>query len=270
MQQVVWNLLSNAIKFSDRGGSVLVTSRVEHAHAVLEIVDTGVGLGPEHLLTIFERFRQVDASTTRSHGGLGLGLAIVRHLVEQHGGTVRASSVGLGCGATMTVRLPLPAPAHDDDGLAVPRAATAVVAEPRPELQREPASEPLPLPSLAGTIAVIVDDDGDSLAFAATALRDAGAVVVECPTVDEALAAVSSHRPHVVISDIAMPTEDGFSLIRRVRAATPREGGPLCIALTAHAREDDVQRCRDAGFHRHLAKPIESAELVRCVASCRA
>jgi PAS domain S-box-containing protein len=272
IHQVVWNLLTNAVKFTDRGGEVRVSTRVQHAHAVLEVTDTGVGIRPEHLLTIFERFRQVDASTTRSHAGLGLGLAIVRHLVEQHGGTVRATSAGLGHGATMTVRLPLPATPHDDAPPAARRPEPAAVAAPVAPSSHASAPAPVSLPSLAGTVAVIVDDDDDSLAYAAATLRKAGAVVFECPTVDVALDAVATHRPNVIISDIAMPTEDGFSLARRVRGLAPREGSdpPCIIALTAHAREDDVQRCRDAGFDHHLAKPVESAELVRCVARCRA
>jgi PAS domain S-box-containing protein len=259
LQQVVWNLLSNAVKFTERGGTVTVSTRLEHGRAVIEITDTGAGIALENLVTIFERFRQIDASTTRSHGGLGLGLAIVRHLVEQHGGTVRAMSDGLGRGTTMTVRLPF----------------VTVVEAPLPEPQAPAARMfeergAVRTPSLAGAVVVVVDDDVDSRTFATAALRNAGAAVIECPTVDDAIAATTSYRPHVVVSDISMPGQDGFALIRRLRALAPDQGGTTpSVALTAHAREDDVQRCLDAGFQRHLAKPLESADLVRCVASCR-
>jgi CheY-like chemotaxis protein/two-component sensor histidine kinase len=260
IQQVVWNLLSNAVKFTDEGGSVFVSSRLENTRVVVEITDTGAGIAPEHLGSIFERFRQIDGTTTRAHGGLGLGLAIVRHLVEQHGGTVRAMSDGLGRGTTITVRLPLIA------------ALTAPLAESRSEsvrvLGRRSSS---PLPSLSGCLVLVVDDEVDSRAFACAALGMAGAEVIECATVEEAIAATTSRVPDVVVSDIAMPDEDGFALIARLRGLPPERGGRIpCVAVTALAREDDVARCLAAGFQRHLAKPLESGELVRCVASVRA
>lgn len=259
IQQVIWNLLSNAVKFTPRGGKVSITTRLEHGRAVVEVSDTGAGLAPENLVSIFERFRQIDATTTRSHGGLGLGLAIVRHLVEQHGGTVRAMSEGVGRGTTMIVRLPLATVVKAAE--IEPRAPDAAAPE---EQSRSPA------PSLAGTVVVLVDDEVDSRTFATTALRTAGATVFECATVDEALAATAEHLPDVVVSDIAMPGEDGFALARRLRALPPTRGGSTpAIALTAHAREGDVQRCIDAGFSRHLAKPLEADTLVRCVATCR-
>lgn len=259
IQQVVWNLLSNAVKFTDGGGTVFVSTRVEQLRAVIEITDTGAGIAPENLASIFERFRQIDGTTTRSHGGLGLGLAIVRYLVEQHGGTVRAMSDGLGRGATMTVRLPLAA------------TITAPKETPSPASARShPEPSGRPLPSLAESLVVVVDDDSDSRAFACAALRGAGADVIDCATVDEAIAAIRASLPHVVVSDIAMPEQDGFALIARLRDLPPEQGGTTpSIALTAHARDEDVARCLAAGFQRHLAKPLESAELVRCVASLR-
>jgi PAS domain S-box-containing protein len=259
IQQIVWNLLTNAVKFTDRGGDVFINARLEHSRVVVEITDSGVGIAPEHLVTVFERFRQIDASTTRSHGGLGLGLAIVRHLAEQHGGTVRAFSDGPGRGTTMTVRLPLVAP------------LSAPTPEP-PVLDARPlaAGSSGPIPSLAGTTVVVLDDDADSLAFASAALRNAGARTLECSTVDDAIATVRAQRPDVVVSDIAMPGQDGYAFIARLRALSVEEGGHTpSIALTAHAREDDVARCLSAGFERHLAKPLEAADLVRCVHSCR-
>jgi CheY-like chemotaxis protein len=259
-QQVVWNLLSNAVKFTDQGGSVFVNSRLEHARIVVEITDTGAGIAPENLRSIFERFRQIDGTTTRAHGGLGLGLAIVRHLVEQHGGTVQAMSDGLGRGTTFTVRLPVVA------------AVGTPAVEPRVEqartLERRSAG---PLPSLSGCRVLVVDDEVDSRAFACAALGMAGAETIECATVEQAIAATISRMPDVVVSDIAMPDEDGFALIARLRDLPPEQGGLTpCVALTAHAREDDVARCLAAGFQCHLAKPLESGELVRCVARVRA
>jgi len=257
IQQVVWNLLSNAVKFTEPGGKVSVSARLELDRAVVEVTDTGAGIAPGNLVSIFERFRQIDATTTRSHGGLGLGLAIVRHLVEQHGGTVRAKSEGLGRGTTMIVRLPL---------ATVVEATANEPRAPAPHVPDEPSPTSL---SLVGSVVVLVDDDVDSRTFATTALRTAGATVIECSTVDEALAATTVHTPHVVVSDIAMPGQDGFALIRRLRARPPSVRGDIpAIALTAHAREGDVQRCLDAGFSHHLAKPLEATTLVRCVVAC--
>lgn len=260
IQQVVWNLLTNAVKFTDRGGTVTVRTRLELQHVVIEVEDTGAGIAPENLLSIFDRFRQIDATTTRPHGGLGLGLAIVRHLVEQHGGTVRAASEGLGRGTTMSVRLPLTTSLGAVEELETRSPAAHALDE-----QRVGST-----PSLHGVLTVVVDDDPDSRAFASAALRDAGAQVIECENVDDALLATTSSRPDVIVSDIAMPGQDGLVLIRRLRAL-PRErgGGTPAVALTAHARVEDVRRCLDAGFQRHLAKPLESSALVGCVASLR-
>jgi PAS domain S-box-containing protein len=258
IQQVVWNLLTNAVKFTDRGGSVVVTTRLERGWAVIEVRDTGAGIAPENLSTIFERFRQIDATTKRSHGGLGLGLAIVRHLVEQHGGTVRAMSEGLGRGSTMTVRLPVAG------WMPEAKASSATPA------RTHAAAPEGPLPSLVGCVVLVLDDDDDSRAFAASALRAAGAELIACSNVDDALAAITVRPPDVALSDIAMPDQDGFDFVRRVRALPATEGGGIpCIALTAHAREHDIARVLAAGFQQHVAKPIESAALVRAVASCR-
>lgn len=262
LQQVVWNLVSNAVKFTPAGGRVIVAVRSEPDHLVIDVIDDGAGIPAEHLLAIFERFRQIDGGTTRIHGGLGLGLAIVRQLVEMHGGTVSAHSAGLGHGATFTVRL---------DTRGAMRAAP--VAPPRPRAAPPPAAAPGPppvaVPSLAGVVVVVVDDEADSRAFTSTALREAGAEVVECSDADQGVAAVAGRRPDVLVSDISMPHRDGYSLIREVRELAPERGGDtVSVAVTAHARDNDVARCLAAGFDRHLAKPVEANELVRCVASC--
>ncbi len=259
LQQVVWNLVSNAVKFTPAGGRVSLLVRKEPGHVVIEVADDGAGIAAEHLLAIFERFRQVDSGTTRAHGGLGLGLAIVRQLVEMHGGTVRAHSPGIGKGATFTVRLPTTAPG-----------AVRVTPSMRPVASTRPiAAEPASTDRLLGVLVVLVDDEQDSRQFASAALRHAGAEVVECADADGALAAVRSRPPHVLVSDISMPHRDGYALIEQVRLLPPDGGGrTVSIAVTAHARENDVERCLAAGFDRHLAKPLEAGALVSCVASC--
>ena len=259
LQQVVWNLVSNAVKFTSAGGRIDVVAHFEGHHVTIDVTDTGAGIAPEHLLSIFERFRQIDSSTTRTHGGLGLGLAIVRHLVEMHGGTVGAHSNGLGQGATFSVRIPV---TQAQPSVAVARSQPAVVAT------GAHASAPL---SLAGAVVVVVDDEPDSRAFAATALREAGAEVVECGDADEAIVAVELRLPAVLVSDIAMPRRDGLALIEHLRTLPATRGGDTpAIALTAHARDHDVARCLDAGFDEHLAKPLEAKVLVARVAELKA
>ncbi len=258
LQQIIWNLLSNAVKFTEPGGYVKVTAKPENGQVVLEVTDSGRGIPPEHLHRIFDRFLQIDATTTRAHGGLGLGLAICRHLVELHGGTIRARSAGLGTGSTFTVRLPVSGSLN----AGAPEEAAASSGSLASDADA-------PLPSLTGLNLLVVDDEADSRALTATILRGAGAVVTECSSAKEAFSAFSANAPDVLVTDVAMPGEDGFSLLRRVRGLTPERGGRTpCIAVTAYARNEDVARTLQAGFCRHLSKPFLGGTLIRFVADC--
>jgi signal transduction histidine kinase/CheY-like chemotaxis protein len=251
LQQVVWNLLSNAIKFTPRGGRVHVELGRANAHAEIVVRDTGVGIPREFLPHVFDRFRQADASSTRSHGGLGLGLAIVRHVVELHGGSVDVASEGEGKGATFSVRLPL-----------VPT-ARAVAALP-PAGTEVPASGAI----LAGLRVLVVDDDLDSRELLAISLTRSGAEVRSASSTRAALAAIEEQPPDVLLSDIEMPGEDGYALIEKVRALPPERGGRVpAAALTAYARAEDRVIALQRGFQIHLAKPIDTAELAAVVAS---
>jgi PAS domain S-box-containing protein len=251
LQQIVWNLLSNAVKFSEPGG--LVEVRGERAGLALRVVvrDTGQGIPPEHLSIIFERFRQLDSSPTRQRGGLGLGLAIVRYLVEAHGGTVGAESAGQGMGATFTVSLPA-----CRDGFARDDAAH----------ERRPVVEPRPL---QGIRVLVVDDDDDTREILRVMLSEEGASVISASSAAEALVQLQAEPPHVLISDIGMPFEDGFSLLRRVRSLPPERGGDVpAIALTAYTRREDARAAEDAGFQLHVVKPIRPEQLLQAVRSC--
>jgi PAS domain S-box-containing protein len=250
LQQVVWNLVSNAIKFTPGGGRIRVDLRRVNGHAEVTVEDTGMGIRPDFLPHVFERFRQSDSSSTRAHGGLGLGLALVRHLVELHGGTVAAASRGEGKGATFTVALPLMLP-------------------PDARVEREvPAAESAPAVDLQGLKVLVVDDDGEARDLVATALRRAGAEVRTAANASEALADVGRHPPEVIVSDLEMPGVDGYQLIQRLRALDPEHGGTIpAAALTAHARPDEVRRALDAGFQRHLSKPAAPEEIARAVAA---
>ncbi|HZY17825.1 MAG TPA: PAS domain-containing protein [Ramlibacter sp.] len=246
MQQVVWNLLSNAVKFSPAGSEVSVLLGGDDRLATIEVQDRGVGIAPEFLPHVFERFRQADGSTTRKFGGLGLGLAIVRHLGELHGGTVRAHSPGEGLGATFTVVLP----AHVG--------ATLPVAPAAPILSDDVA--------LQGVTVLVVDDEPDVLELLARVLGDAGAHVVAVASAQQALEALTREPPRLLISDIGMAGMDGYELMRRVRrAADASVAGIPAIALTAFARPEDRERALGAGFNLYLSKPVEPHELVRRV-----
>ncbi len=259
LQQVVWNLLSNAIKFTPRGGRVLVRLRGEGTHAEISISDTGDGIGQEFLPYVFDRFRQADQTTARRYGGLGLGLAIVRHLVELHGGTVRAESEGEGKGATFTVRLPLvpSQKAGDGDGASVP--------VPRAVETRRAVECP---DKLDGLRVLVVDDEADTLDLIKVLLAQCGAEVSTASSSAEALGLFAESAPDVIISDIGMPGEDGYELIRRVRELPPERGGRTpAVALTAYARAADRLRVLRSGYQMHVAKPVELAELVAVVAN---
>ena len=245
LQQIVWNLLSNAIKFTAEGGEVLVALRRKSGKAEIAVSDTGQGISADFLPHVFDRFRQADSSYTRKHGGLGLGLAIVRHLVELHGGTVTAASPGDGQGAIFTVVLPLA-----NTGALVAPAATEMADTEQGLL-------------LAGLRLLLVDDDQDTLDVIGMTLRHYGAEVVGVTSAADAFAEVQRRQTDVLICDIGMPDEDGYSLIARVRELAVEQGGQMrAIALTAYAREEDRRRALDAGFQRHLPKPIDSTELV--------
>ncbi|HYV57859.1 MAG TPA: response regulator, partial [Candidatus Nitrosopolaris sp.] len=245
--QVIWNLLSNAIKFTPREGRVEVRLGREGAQVTVQVRDTGKGITPEFLPHIFDRFRQADSTTTRAHGGLGLGLAIVRHLVELHGGTVEAASPGEGGGAIFTVALPLAS--VEATGLSVTR-------------DRDVADDT----SLEGVHVLVVDDDVDARESLVMVLKECGAEVVAVSSAREALKAVGRVVPDVLVSDIAMPEVDGYGLLRRLRAL-PVERPVPALALTAYAGEDHRRRALAAGFEMHLAKPIDPGELAAAVRS---
>ena len=263
LQQVAWNLLSNAIKFTPRGGRVDVWLRSTGADAELTVSDSGTGIRPEFLPHVFDRLRQGDASSTRRHGGLGLGLAIVRHLVELHGGTVSADSRGEGRGSTFTVRLPrTPVPHGEGAACGSPEAPEHRSDEaPRAPTRRE-------MRIVEGVRVLVVDDEPDAREVIRIGLEQRGATVKTAASVEEALAALARHGPpDVLLSDIGMPDEDGYALIRKVRQLPESDGGTIpAVALTAYARAEDRDRALAAGFQAHLPKPVEPAKLAEAVA----
>jgi len=267
LQQVVWNLLSNAIKFTPKGGRVQVWLRGTGADVELGLSDTGIGINPEFLPHVFDRLRQADASSTRRHGGLGLGLAIVRHLVELHGGTVSAESPGEGKGATFTVRLPL---AETQPHPVAPRtpAASSDPADLFGNGDHDTATTPPPPPrSLEGVRVLVVDDEHDAREVLGRSLRQWGADVTTVSSAQEAMEALRKARIDVLLSDIGMPGEDGYALIRRVRQLPDSEGGRIpAVALTAFARGEDRGRAISEGYQLHVPKPVEPTELATVVA----
>jgi signal transduction histidine kinase len=260
LQQVLWNLLSNAAKFTSRGGYIQVRLERIDSHVEITVSDTGSGISADFLPFVFDRFRQADSSYTRKHGGLGLGLAIVRHLVELHGGSVHVYSAGEGQGATFTVKLPL---MIVQDMYRFPAEAS----ERRPPTSSYQVSFKC-APILEGLRVLVVDDEPDARDLLMTVLRECRADVTAVATAAEALEAISRLRPDVMVSDIEMPAEDGYSLIRKVRALESEQGGQTpAIALTAHARVEDRLRALSAGYKAHVAKPVEPAEIVAVIAS---
>ena len=249
LQQVIWNLLTNAVKFTPDRGRVEIQLQQIGSQALIQVRDTGKGISPDFLPYVFEYFRQADATTTRTFGGLGLGLAIVRHLVELHGGTVQVDSPGEGQGATFTVRLPLikdKSSTHKAEGNSSPFT---------------PESSPL-----TGIRVLVVDDDVDSREFIAFVLEQLGAQVSTVTSAGEAIASLEQLPPDILLSDIGMPDMDGYMLMRQIRAMPPEQGGQiLAIALTAYAGEIDRQQALAAGFQHHLAKPVEPDELVKVI-----
>ena len=251
MQQVIWNLLTNAIKFTPEGGHIRVDAEREEGVVVISVTDSGVGIAPDFLPYVFDRFRQQDGASTRAHGGLGLGLSIVRHLTELHGGTVRAESAGEGRGATFMVRVPL-APLRAGQLERIEAEAGAALGD---------------LPSLAGLRVLIVDNEADARALMRAVLEGCGATVDEAETVAEALALLQTQRPDVLLSDIAMPGEDGYSLIRKVRSLDGPARMLPAAAFTAYATATDRARALLAGFQAHIPKPVEPSELAVVVAA---
>ena len=259
LRQIVWNIVSNALKFTPQGGEIRVELGNVDGHVEIVVADTGIGIDAAFLPRIFERFAQADSSSTRAHGGLGLGMAIVHHLVELHGGTVHAASAGANQGATFTVRLPVHAAAADGGPL--------LLDEGPPAVEDTPIDQ---LPSLDGVSILVVDDEPNAREVIAAILSARGARVTAAGSVPEALAAIDTESPDVIVSDIGMPGEDGYSFMRRVRARSPEEGGQIpAIAVTAYASARDAIATLAAGFHRHLAKPVVPAELVNAVAEVR-
>ena len=253
LQQVVWNLLMNAVKFTPRDGRIQVTLQRVSSHLEIVVSDSGAGIRSELLPVIFDRFKQGESGSTRNQSGLGIGLALVRHLVELHGGSVAAESEGKG--ATFRVKLPLVdalVPLGDDRA-------------------HPTARQPVPAyhgPSLRGLRVLVVDDDPDALDLIATILRRAEAEPMLCSSPPEALAAVQSWKPHVLVSDIEMPGEDGYSLIRKIRELAGSQGGQIpAVALTAYGRPEDRVRSLSAGYSMHVAKPVDPVELGVIVAN---
>ncbi|MEH2051285.1 PAS domain S-box protein [Nostoc sp.] len=247
LQQVIWNLLSNAIKFTPQGGQVEISLQSIGSQVQLQVRDTGKGISADFLPYVFDYFRQADGATTRKFGGLGLGLAIVRHIVELHGGTVKAESFGEEQGATFTVMLPL---------IEIDLNSHQVV------------SRPDDLPDLNGLKVLLVDDERDTRELIAFILEQSGAVVIQSASAIEALGIMPQFQPNLLLSDIGMPEVDGYMLIRQIRAMSLEEGGEIpAIALTAYAGEADYQQVIAAGFERHITKPVEPAKLLRAIAN---
>jgi PAS domain S-box-containing protein len=257
LQQCFWNLLSNAIKFTPKGGWIQVSLQRVNSHLEVCVTDSGQGIRPEFLPHVFERFRQGDASTTRRHGGLGLGLSIVKSLVELHGGSIRAKSPGEGKGATFCIELPIMV-VHSHEARS-----------PRDDARSmDSATAHVDHPSLEGITVLAIDDEADARDLLKRVLEDCGARVVLAASAAEGIEAVTRERPDMIVSDIGMPDEDGYEFIRRVRKLTPEDGGRTpAAALTAFARAEDRTRALRAGYQTHVAKPVEPTELTAVVAS---
>ena len=259
VQQVIWNLLSNAVKFTSEGGRVEARLRRSEGNVEITVTDTGMGIEPQFLPYVFDRFRQADSTSTRKYSGLGLGLAIVRHVVEMHGGTVAASSPGKGQGATFNVRFPMASP----DILPQP------VKRPGPEVKQPTQTNQVDgKHNLAGVHVLVVDDDLDTLEVLKVILQNRGAEVITASSAGDALQALEHSLPDALVSDLAMPEHDGYELIAEIRQRGPERGGNIpAVALTAYARVEDRIRALTAGFHMYLPKPVDSNELVTVVAN---
>ena len=260
LQQVVWNLLANAVKFTQKGGAAEVRLERVNSHVEIIVADNGAGISPGFLPHVFDRFRQLDGSTTRQHGGLGLGLAIVRHLVELHGGTVRVKSPGEGRGSTFVVTLPV--------SVAHMTPAEGVRIHPRAESGEKDPCATDPELNLQGIRVLVVDDDADARETLREILEHCNGEVLTAGSAEEAIEFLPRWRPDVLLSDVGMPGEDGYTLIRRVRELPPEDGGRTpAAALTAFARGEDRRRALRSGFQMHISKPVEVRELAAVVAS---
>jgi CheY-like chemotaxis protein len=256
LQQILWNLLSNAVKFTNRDGKVQVQLQRVNSHVEVVVSDTGIGISSDFLPHMFERFRQADAGITRERGGLGLGLAIARQLVEMHGGTIEASSGGVGEGSTFRVKLPMMILHHTRDD------------QPRIHPRSGPVAREIVPPNLQHLHVLVVDDDRDALTLVAEVLEAAGARVATAHSAMDALTLLDDEPPDVLIADLGMPHMDGFAFIDRVRRHhNPRVRELPAAALTAYARSEDRVKALRAGFHIHLAKPIDPAELMTTIAA---
>jgi PAS domain S-box-containing protein len=259
LQQVLWNLLSNAVKFTPKDGRVQVLLERINSHLEISVIDTGEGIKPEFLPYVFDRFRQADASTSRSHGGLGLGLSIVKQLVELHGGSVGVKSDGPGLGSTFIVSLPI----------------TVVHGDPEPAAERRhPRLPPMRMTNvdveIEGVRVLVVDDEMDARALLKRILEESRAIVTAAESAEEAIELLQAGKFDVLVSDIGMPGEDGYSLIKRVRSLGAAGGGDIpAIALTAYARSEDRIKAVTAGFQMHIAKPVETIELITMIAGVR-
>ena len=257
LQQVIWNLLSNAIKFTPEGGRVEIRSRRVGSDIEIVVADTGKGISEDFLPYVFDRFRQADVSTTRAHGGIGLGLAIVRHLVELHGGTVFAESPGAGKGATFTIRLPVRAVRTNRSTFKV----AGRKEEPESQRDRVPRKR-----ILKGLRVLVVEDNAEDREVLLAELAHYGATVSASASAAEALAELDQLQPDVLVADIGMPGEDGYSLIRKIRARPLDRGGLTpAIALTAYAGDANRKLALDAGYQKHMTKPADPNELVRTI-----
>ena len=265
LQQVLWNLLANSVKFTPAGGRIVVDARREERVLCVDVRDTGVGIDAAFLPYVFDRFRQADSSITRPHGGLGLGLAIARQLVELHGGEIDVSSEGPGKGACFSICLPLGAEPREDGTCAAERAQAAGSGAAPPVAA--PATSPQAAPPLAGMRVLVVDDDADARALVGILLAGHGAQVTDAASAEEALDRLAAGTPDVLVSDIGMPGKDGYWLVGQVRAGDGQRPRRLpALALTAFAGGADRERALEAGFDAYLSKPIDEAELVRCLA----
>jgi signal transduction histidine kinase/ActR/RegA family two-component response regulator len=252
LQQILWNLLTNAVKFTPKGGSVVIFAERVGSEVRIHVSDTGEGIPAAALRYVFEPFRQADSSTTRRHGGLGLGLSLVKQIAAAHGGTVEASSLGEGRGATFVVRLPA-------------RAATEAVRS-TPPGSRVVELAPRPATRLHGVSVLVVDDELDARELVGESFRAEGAIVHLAASAQEALSLLRAERPAILVSDIGMPHEDGYALMRQVRSLPAELGGQIpALALTAYARPSDAERAFDAGYQLHVSKPVDPLKLVQLV-----
>ncbi|MFV8258494.1 ATP-binding protein [Bdellovibrio bacteriovorus] len=255
LQQVLWNLLSNAIKFTPKGGNITVKLSNVESRVQIDVIDNGKGIDPEFLPYVFERFRQEDATTTRRYGGLGLGLAIVRHIVEGHGGTVSATSAGPNQGAKFTVSLPVLA-AQLHEGFTTSHFGYENFVETNPEHPK----------TLDEVRIMIVDDDADTRNLLSVVLKKAGANVVTADSAQKAFDLYQVFNPQILLSDISMPDIDGYSLLKMIRTL-PGSENLWSVALTAHARPEEHERALAAGFHMHIAKPVQTSELINAISN---